>query len=339
MTAVGTRPKHAHCLATNLVMADYRGHFSHGLNRLDMYVHDVETGITVSNVEPNVIRESAATAYVNGNNLLGPVVGNFCMDAAMTKAKETGIGFVVAKGSNHYGIAGYYSLQAIEKGLLGLSFTNTSPLVLPTRGRKVTLGTNPLTLAAPGKDGDSFVLDMATSAVALGKIELANVKKEKIPSGWGADSEGKECHDPEKVVSGGGLLPLGGSEVSSGYKGYGLAMLVEIFCGILGGAEFGPNIRRWKDTTRVANLGQCFIAINPDAFAPGFPERMQTLLDICRTTPLAAGETEVLVAGDPERKHMRKCDKEGGIKYHPNQIQLLGELAARLKVAPLATKK
>jgi LDH2 family malate/lactate/ureidoglycolate dehydrogenase len=304
-----------------------------------MYVHDIETGITVSNLEPSIVKESTATAYVDGNNLLGPVVGNFCMDIALSKSKDAGIGFVVAKGSNHYGIAGFYSLQALKVGYLGMSFTNTSPLVLPTRGRQVMLGTNPLTLAAPGKDNDSFVLDMATSAVALGKVELASVKNEKIPSGWGADASGKETHIPDEVTNGGGLLPLGGSELSSGYKGYGLAMLVEIFCGILAGAEYGPNIRRWKDTTRIANLGQCFVAINPNAFAPGFNDRMQDLMDTCRSTPLAAGETEVLVAGDPERKHMAKCDKQGGILYHPNQIELLGQLAKRLNVAPLAVKK
>jgi len=339
MVAAGTKREHAKALADNLMLADYRGHFSHGLNRLDMYVHDIQTGITVSDVEPKIVRETAATAHVDGNNVLGPVVGNFSMGIAIKKAKEAGIGLVAAKGSNHYGIAGFYSLQALKEGQMGMSFTNTSPLVLPTRGRKVTLGTNPITLAAPGKGDDSFVLDMATSAVALGKIELQDVKKEKIPPGWGADASGKESFIPADVLKGGGLLPLGGSELSSGYKGYGLAVLTEIMCGILAGAEYGPNIRRWKNTDRIANLGQCFIAINPDCFEPGFRDRMQDLMNICRTTPPAVGETEVLVAGDPERQHMAKCDKQGGIKYHPNQIANLNKLAASLKVDELAVKK
>jgi LDH2 family malate/lactate/ureidoglycolate dehydrogenase len=339
MRAVGTKPDHATSLADNLVMADYRGHFSHGLNRLEMYVKDIESGITVSNLEPKILRETAAIAHVDGQNVLGPVVGNFCMKAALKKSKDVGIGFVVAKGSNHYGIAGFYSLQASKVGHLGLSFTNTSPLVIPTRGRKVTLGTNPLTLAAPGKGNDSFVLDMATSAVALGKIELSDVKKEPIPPGWGANSKGKVTNNPREVITSGGLLPLGGSELTSGYKGYGLAMLVEIFCGILAGAEYGPNIRKWKETNRIANLGQCFIAINPDAFEPGFTDRMQKLMDICRTSELAEGETEILVAGDPERKHMAKCDKAGGIWYHPNVIAILDKLADRLKIAKIASCK
>jgi len=339
MVAAGTKPEHGQALAEVLLAADHRGHFSHGLNRLEMYVNDIQSGITLSNTEPKVLRETAATAHVDGMNVLGPVVGKFSMQIAIKKAKESGIGFVAAKGSNHYGIAGFYSLMASSIGYLGLSFTNTSPLVLPTRGRKVVLGTNPLTLAAPGKGEDSFVLDMATSAVALGKIELASVKKEKIPKGWGADAKGKETLDPDLVISGGGLLPVGGSEESGGYKGYGLSMLVEIFCGILANAEYGPNIRRWKDTERIANLGQCFIAINPDVFAPGFSDRMQDLMNICRKITPAEGETEVLVAGDPERRHMEKCKKQGGILYHPNQIVLMHALADRLKIDQMPTKR
>ncbi|ESO03740.1 hypothetical protein HELRODRAFT_191945 [Helobdella robusta] len=339
MTAVGTRPAHATALAENLTMADYRGHFSHGLNRLEMYVKDIQSGITVSDKEPVILKESAATAHVDGSNLLGPIVGKFSMEIAIKKAKEAGVGFVSAKGSNHYGIAGFYSLMACEQGLLGMSFTNTSPLVLPTRGRKACLGTNPLSLAAPGKGVDTFVLDMATSSVALGKIELNAVKKIKIPRGWGADGTGHVTEDPDLCIKEGGLLPLGGAEETSGYKGYGLAMLVEIFCGILSGGEFGPRIRKWKETNRVANLGQCYIAINPDNFAPGFTDRMQILMNLCRQSDLAEGEKEILIAGDPERKHINKCDRAGGITYHPNVIALLDVMADKLKIERIVVKK
>lgn len=339
MTAAGAKEAHGTALADTLLAADYRGHFSHGLNRLDMYVHDIKSGMTRSDLEPEVVKENAATAYVNGNNLLGPVVGNFSMRLAIKKAQEAGVGFVAANASNHYGIAGWYSLMACDSGLLGMSFTNTSPLVYPTRGREAMLGTNPITLAAPAKNGDSFVLDMATSSVAVGKIELQNVKKEPIPSGWGADSTGKETHDPKKVLDDGGLLPLGGSELSGGYKGYGLGMLVEVFCGILANGDYGPNIRKWRDNDRIANLGQAFIAINPEAFAPGFTDRMQDLMNIARNKiALAEGEKEILVAGDPERRHMKKCDDQGGILYHPNQIENMKELAQHLKIQPMKTK-
>ncbi|KAK6188463.1 hypothetical protein SNE40_004632 [Patella caerulea] len=331
MVKVGTSPKHAKYLATNLVAADYRGHYSHGLNRLDMYVKDIETGTTCNDKEPSIVKESVATALVDGNNTLGPVTGNFSMNVAIDKAKNVGIGWVVAKGSNHYGIAGFYAMEASKQGLLGMSFTNTSPLSVPTRAVKPTLGTNPISLAAPARK-DSFVLDMATTTAALGKIELHDRKGINIPNSWGVDSRGKECNDPKPVLESGGLMPLGGSELTGGYKGYGLAMLVEIFCGILSGSTYGPNIRKWRNTTTVANIGQCFVAINPDAFAPGFEDRMSDLINTCRSLQPAEGEDKVLVAGDPETQHMSNCDKIGGIPYHPNQIQFGIDLAKKLGV-------
>ncbi|XP_075905389.1 putative oxidoreductase YjmC isoform X2 [Nelusetta ayraudi] len=254
MVAVGTKPHHARSLAEVLVEGDHRGHYSHGLNRMDMYVKDIKTGICAKDGEPVVEKESAATALVDGRNLLGPVVGNFCMKLAIQKAKEVGIGWVVAHGSNHYGIAGYYSMQALKEDMIGMSFTNTSPLVVPTRGKECTLGTNPISVAAPASGGDSFVLDMATSAVALGKVELHERRGDSIPEGWGCDGQGQLTSDPKKVLSGGGLVPIGGSEATGGYKGYGLGMMVEVFCGILAGAQYSNKIRTWKVTDRMANL-------------------------------------------------------------------------------------
>lgn len=337
MRAVGTPKEHCRALSQVLVAGDARGHFSHGLNRLEMYVHDIEVGTTVLEGKPEVVNETSATALVDGNNLLGPVVGNFCNELAMKKAQDTGIGWVVCRGSNHYGIAGWYTMKAVEQGLIGMSLTNTSPLVVPTRAREVTVGTNPLSVAAPGKDGDSFVLDMATSSVALGKIEMANRKGVEIPHGWGVDSTGQETVYPDKVLTGGGQLPLGGMEITSGFKGYGLAVMVEVFCGILSDAAFGPNIRRWSGDERVANLGQCFVALNPSVFAAGFEDRMQSLMDHLRNLKPIEGESAVLVAGDPEREHMRKVEQDGGIHYHINLLSAMDKLADRLNVPRMPT--
>lgn len=157
-------------MADLLIEADYRGHFSHGMNRLEMYINDLQAKTTDGNAVPFILKETPATAWVDGNNALGAVVGNFCMDLAMKKAKETGVGWVAAKGGNHYGIAGWYALKAIEQGLIGMSVTNTSPLMSPTRSKSAALGTNPISVGAPGLNGDSFVLDMATTAVAVGKV-------------------------------------------------------------------------------------------------------------------------------------------------------------------------
>ncbi|XP_069681972.1 uncharacterized oxidoreductase YjmC-like [Periplaneta americana] len=339
MTAVGTLHDHAEQLADVLVAADYKGHFSHGLNRLDMYVADIEHKTTEPNAKPSLLKESPATAWVDGNNGLGPVVGNFCMDLAIKKAKNVGVGWVVAKRSNHYGIAGWYSRTALDRGLLGMSFTNTSPLMSPTRAKQSALGTNPLSLAAPGKNGDSFVLDMATTAVAVGKIEVQRRKGEPIAEGWAQDPEGRITTDADLAFKTSCLMPLGGAEITSGYKGYGLGLLVETFCGILAGATFGPNIRRWMENTdRPADLGQCFVAIDPQCFAPGFEDRMSELMDYLRGMQPSEQSKPVLVPGDPERNHMKMVDEEGGIRYHENQLKASAALATQLSITPMQLK-
>ncbi|GAB1598052.1 uncharacterized protein LOC115229906 [Argonauta hians] len=335
---VGGKRLHAEALAELLVAADTRGHYSHGLNRLDMYVRDLETKVTSGTEEPEIINETPATALINGNNILGPVVGKFCIDLAIKKAKEVGVGWVCASGSNHFGIAGWYSMRASNQGLLGMAFTNTSPLMVPTRAKKSVLGTNPISLAAPAENNDSFVLDMATTTVALGKVEINQRKDLPIPEGWGLDSQGKVTHDPADVLGGGGLCPLGGIEESGGYKGYGLAFLTEIFCGILAGANYGPNIRSWKNTTTAANLGHCFVAINPSVFAPGFTGRMSDIMNHIRNMEPSEADAPVLVPGDPERQHEEKCNKLGGIPYHPNQITFAKNLADQLKIAGMKVK-
>ncbi|XP_070561660.1 ureidoglycolate dehydrogenase (NAD(+))-like [Ptychodera flava] len=166
MVSLGTKPVHAATLAEALVTADHRGHFSHGMNRLDMYTDCLQKGTTVSDKEPVIVKETVATGYVDGNNILGPVVGKFCMQLAIEKAKEAGIGWVVANGSNHYSIAGWYSTMALENGFLGMSFTNASPSVVPTRGKKVIVQ----------QFAVIFVLIMKTKWPALLKVHCQHKK-------------------------------------------------------------------------------------------------------------------------------------------------------------------
>ncbi|XP_066525622.1 uncharacterized oxidoreductase YjmC-like isoform X2 [Hoplias malabaricus] len=317
MCAVGTRPTHARSLADVLLEGDLRGHYSHGLNRLDLYVKETRAGICARDGDPLLEKESLATALVDGKNLLGPVVGNYCMNLAIKKAQEVGIGWVVTHGSNHFGIAAYYSIQAMKKNMI------------------CTVGTNPISLAAPAKNGDSFVLDMATSAVALGKVELHARNGMSIPEGWGCDAEGRFVTDPRAMLSGGGLVPLGGSETTGGYKGYGLGLMVEVLCGMLSGSQYSKNIRTWRMTDRKADLGQCFVAINPENFAPGFSDRMADLLSIHRNLEPAVPEMPVLAPGDPERKHIQICRELGGIPYHLSVVNHMNELASTLGVSPL----
>ncbi|XP_035917150.1 uncharacterized oxidoreductase YjmC [Anopheles stephensi] len=328
---------HAKQQADLLVEADYRGHFSHGMNRLEMYINDLHKNACSGEAVPTVLNETPATAWVDGNNGLGAVVGNFCMDLAIRKAKEVGVGWVCAKRSNHYGIAGWYTLRAMNAGCIGMSMTNTSPLASPTRSKEAALGTNPISVGAPGKDGDGFVLDMATTAVAVGKIEMQRRKNEPIPVGWAQGPDGHPTTDAGVAFDTACLMPLGGTELTSGYKGYGLGAMVEVFCGILSGANYATKIRKWTHAgaDSEADLGQCFVAINPSCFAPGFEGRLSDLNSILRNMPMTDPEHPVLVAGDPERLHMAKVDRDGGLPYHVNQIKTCTELSERLGVKPI----
>ncbi|XP_018574231.1 uncharacterized protein LOC108913209 isoform X2 [Anoplophora glabripennis] len=307
------------------------------MNRLELYINDILGGTVDPKAVCSVEKQTVATALVNGNNGLGAVVGKFCMDLALEKAREAGIGMVVVHDSNHYGIAGIYALQAAKKGFMGLSFTNTSPCMVPTRAKDAALGTNPLSFAAPGLNGDSFVLDMATTCVAMGKIEIQERKGHPIPEGWALNSQGKIETDAKVAREASRMLPLGGEEINSGYKGYGLALMVEILCGILSGSAYGPNIPRWGSHKVIANLGQAFIAIDPNNFVPDFEGRLTTLMDYLRNMAPVESDKPVLVHGDPERTHMSEVDKRGGLCYVSNQLEANAQLAKRLKVKPMAS--
>ncbi|KAL2740656.1 putative oxidoreductase YjmC-like [Vespula squamosa] len=331
---VGTLKEDAYAVGCHLMTSDYRGHFSHGMNRLQMYVNDIQKKLIDPLAKPNTVQDFKAIALVDGQNGLGQIVGNYCMKLAIKKAKEYGIGMVSARGSNHFGICSYYTLMAMKENLIGFNCTNTSPLMAPTRAKKAALGTNPISLGMLAENGDEFLLDIATTAVALGKIELAMRKNESIPSGWALDSEGKVTTNATDAFNATLLMPLGGEEKFSGYKGYGLATMVEILCGILSGSHFGPNIRAWKKSATIADLGHCFMAIDPEAFSCGSKERLSLLLCQLRELP-KSGKLPVLVAGDYEKSAMAKVDKEGGIMYHPNQIKDSAKFAELMKVSPM----
>lgn len=339
MEVKGCPPHHSERLALNLLEADYRGHFSHGLNRLAMYVKDIESGNCDPTATPDIIKENASTALIDGKNGLGVVVGEFSMKLAIEKAKATGVGWVCAKGSNHFGICQWYTQMALKEGFLGIASTNTSPLVTPTRAKTPVFGTNPVAIAVPGKNGDSFILDMSTSSVAVGKIEIQMRKNEPLPStSWALGTDGQPTTDPhEAFYKSSGLMPLGGAEINSGYKGYGLGMAVDILCGLLSGSQNAQNIRKWTNHDVAADLGQCFVAVNLNDFAPGITERVQALMDHLRSMDPVDPEKPVQVPGDPERKAMTTVDnkQQGAIKYTPDHITSYRKLAQELGVDPM----
>ncbi|EDV98661.1 GH12133 [Drosophila grimshawi] len=336
--AVKVPEENARAQADLLVAADYRGHFSHGMNRLEMYINDLAINSTNGAAEPQVLKETPATAWVDGCNGLGAVVGNYCMDLAIKKAKTVGVGWVCAKGSNHYGMAGWYAMRAMKQGLVGMSMTNTSPLMAPTGAKEAALGTNPLSLGAPASNSDQFLLDMATTAVAVGKIEIQNRKGAPLPDGWAQDPNGNVTNDAKLGFATGCLMPLGGSELTSGYKGYGLGAMVDILSGVMAGAKYSTQVRKWTHAgaNSAADLGQVFIAVDPNCFAPEFEERMTDFNSRLRNTTPTDPKKPVLLAGDKEKNNMKAVDAAGGIQYLENQLKTCAALAEKLKIKPLS---
>ena len=324
----GASVQDARTTAEVLVASDVRGIESHGVARLEQYIALIEAGMLDPTAQPTIVRESASTALVDAHNALGQVAGVFAMKLAIAKAQKADVGIVSLAHSNHYGIAGYYAMMALEHDLIGISLTNSSPLVAPTGGRAAMLGTNPIAFAAPTGDELPFVLDMATSTVPKGRIEVAARKGIPLGAGWSLDAEGRPTLDAQAAMEG-ALLPLGGSEESAGYKGYGLAVLVDILTGVLSGSLYGPLIARLWHVERQSDLGQFYLALRPDAFGDlaGFQERLRHLGRLLHEGPLAAGATEILLAGEKEARATER-NRRDGVPVHPTVVARLEELGA-----------
>ena len=301
-------------VARVLVSSDIRGIPSHGVARLGRYLAGIDKGFIVPGVTPEVVEPVPAIAVVDAKNGLGQVVSELAMDLAIAKAKVNGIGMVTVKNSNHYGIAGYYALKALEQRMIGVSMTNAAPLVVPTFGRQVMFGTNPIAFAAPAKDHPGFMLDTATSVVPRGKLEVYDRNQTQMPPGWAIDNDGYDALNPGVVLrnlverAGGGILPLGGrGELHSGYKGYGLAVMVDVLCGVLSGAAYGPFVYDMKRNEQqhgkaAPNVGHFFMAIDIERFMPleAFEERMAEYIEVLRTSDKAVGEERIFVHGEKE---------------------------------------
>uniref|UniRef100_A0A2A4JUW3 Malate dehydrogenase n=1 Tax=Heliothis virescens TaxID=7102 RepID=A0A2A4JUW3_HELVI len=336
LKAVGAAARAAEQQAELLIQADRFGHPSHGINRLENYVNDIISGVCQPNNEPKVLKETKSTAWVDANNVLGATASHFAMDIAIKKAQFLYYQFIVhLLGSNHNGMAGFWSQKAADQGLIGMAFTNTSPMLAPIRSKQSALGTNPLSVVAQASQGESFYLDMATSAVAVGKIEMQLQKGEPLPSGWAQGSDGKETKDADLDFKTASLMPLGGGELTSGYKGFGLSAMVELFCGVLAGAKYGHHVRSWSHSGDggPANLGHCFVALNPECFAPGFGDRLADCIQHWRQLEPTNPDLPVLAPGDKEKK--AAADTTSSVSYAKQQIESSASLAKRLNVKPM----
>lgn len=293
-----------------LARSDLRGIDSHGVARLHTYF-DMLTEKRI-NPTPNVtiVRQSPSTATVDGDNGLGLVVGPKANDIAMQKAGEVGTGWVSVANTNHYGIAGYYVLKALEKDLIGWAMTNTTKLVAPLWGGERMLGTNPIAIAFPGLEEPAIVIDMATSACAYGKIEIAKRKEESLPKGWAIDNSGSHTEAPSAMIDGGAVLPLGSFREMGGHKGYCLASMVDILCCVLSGANWGPwappfALRQEIPSRSVGKgIGHFFGAMQIEAFidTTEFKTQIDDWIRTFRETKPQPGTPGVVIPGDPERE-------------------------------------
>lgn len=291
-----------------LAASDSRGIDSHGVARLRAYLDLFRAGRMNPRPAVRVVRELPGTATVDGDNGIGLVVGPWANELCLAKAEAVGSAVVVVRNTNHYGIAGYYPLRALARGLIGWSMTNSSKLVAPLGGAERMLGTNPIAIAFPCETEPPVVIDLATSAVAFGKIEIAARQGRPIPPGWAIDRDGHPAGTPAQMWDGGALLPLGSTRDAGGHKGFCLGAMVDILTGVLSGAGWGPFAPPFVLTQPLPprsvgpGLGHYFGAVRLDGFLDPaeFRRRMDDWVRTMRATRPAPGSPGVVIPGEPE---------------------------------------
>ncbi len=336
---MGCPPDQAEIAADCLNQADLRGVDSHGVARLNGYIRLWE--LQRINATPNmrIIHETPSTAVLDGDSGMGLVSAPKAMEIAIKKAEIAGTGWVAVQNSNHYGIAGYHAMLALKQDMIGISMTNASPLVAPTFSKSRFLGTNPIAVAIPALNQPPFVIDMATTTVANGKLEVLQRKGEDAPFGWTQDKDGNPTTDAYSLKKGGSMLPLGGDREHGGHKGYCLGAMVDIFSAVLSGANYGPWVPPFVSfleppANPVGNgIGHFLGAIRVDAFRPAreFKEHMDNWIQTFRNAEPTSGQEKVMIPGDPERE-LTAERKKNGIPLHEQVVQDLAELGNKFGI-------
>lgn len=327
-------------LATQVLLsADLRGIDSHGIARLSGYVRLWEAKRINATPTIKVVHQTPSTAVVDGDSGLGLVVAPRAMEIAIEKAKQVGTGWVSVKNSNHFGIAGYHAMMALENDMIGMAMTNASPLVAPTFSLERLLGTNPIAVAIPAGEQPPFVADMATTTAANGKLEILQRKGKEAPLGWIQDKEGMPSTNPHELKSGGALIPLGSDVEHGSHKGYCLGAVVDIFSAVLSGANYGPWVPPFVAFLSPPGdpvgegIGHFFGAMRIDGFRPAneFKQHMDKWITRFRASKSVEGQERVLIPGDPEREITAVRVSEG-IPLNPKVVEDLHELASRFKL-------
>lgn len=316
----------SHMVVDGLVDTSLRGVDSHGVRLIPHYLRATVLGRINKSPKFTFKKTAASTGIVDADHGWGIAAGTFAMEKAITLAKRSGIGAVAVKNSSHFGAAALYGIRAARAGMIGMAFTHVESLVFPFRGKKPYLGTNPICFCAPVAGEDPFCLDMATSQIPWNKVMMYRGTKQQLEPGWAGDRQGKPTTDPDTAI---GLLPIGL------YKGYGLALMVEILCSMLSGMAFGSHIKfMFPLDGEKRKLGHFFMAIDISSFTPlaTFKRRMKQLLDELRAVPSITKDFPVLVAGDPEKTQYNFRSKKG-IPLAQTEIESFRMIANELGVA------
>ncbi len=337
--AIGCSDAHAATATQTLLSADMRGIDSHGVARLTGYVRLWEAGRVNATPDIKIVHETPSTAVVDGDAGLGLVVAPFAMQVAIDKARQAGTGWVSVRNSNHFGIAGYHAMMALEQDMIGMAMTNASALVAPTFSIERMLGTNPIAVAIPAGEEPPFVADLATTTAANGKLEILQRKNADTPLGWVQDKDGQASTDANILKKQGALLPLGSDRDHGSHKGYALGSVVDIFSAVLSGASYGPWVPPFPAYVAMPEnmpgkgLGHFFGAMRVDAFRPAseFKQHMDNWIQRFRAAKPAPGHEKVLIPGDPERE-MEQVRKTEGIPLVDSVANELKELGARFSL-------
>ena len=333
----GFSPEEAGIIKDVLMMSDMYGIQSHGMQRVVRYHKGIEKGLIDINAKPEVVFETPVSAVIEGHDAMGQLVGHYAMELAIKKAKETGVGIVSARNSNHYGIAGYYANLALKEGLIGFSCTNSEAIMVPTFARKAMLGSNPIAFTMPAEPYN-FFFDASTTVVTRGKLEMYNKLGKELPNGWALNKDGKASQNAGEVLGnisdhvGGGIMPLGGNTEQLGsHKGYGYGMLCEIFASIF---SQGGTSNKCMTGGR-SNICHGFMAINPAIF--GNPEDVKkhfsTFLQELREAPKAEGAERIYTHGEKEAEAIEVCRKEG-VPVIDKTVAELFDVCELLKLDP-----
>ena len=337
--AMGCSEEDAKLAAKVLVNADIRGIDSHGVARLSGYTRLWEAGRINAQPTITVVHETPSTAVVDGGAGLGLVVAPFAMQVAINKAKNVGTGWVSVKNSNHFGIAGYHAMMALENDMIGIAMTNASALVAPTFSIEKMLGTNPIAVAIPAGNQPPFVADFATTTASNGKLEILQRKNAEAPLGWVQDKDGHETTNANALKEDGAMLPLGGDREHGSHKGYALGSIVDIFSAVLSGASYGPWAPPFPAYINLPEnmpgegLGHFFGAMRIDAFRPAeeFKKHMDNWIERFRQAKPSAGNDQVLIPGDPERE-MENERMRNGIPVVDSVVEDLKTIGQKFNV-------